>query len=74
MKKANQSDLTSTILTEDNLTLLTTDEVAEMLMVGKNRVYELLNKEELKGMRIGKSTWQIPKEAVLQFIREQSRL
>ena len=56
MKKVNQSDLTSTILTEDNLTLLTTDEVAEMLMVGKNRVYELLNKEELKGMRIGKST------------------
>lgn len=74
MKKVNQSDLTSTILTEDNLTLLTTDEVAEMLMVGKNRVYELLNKEELKGMRIGKSTWRIPKEAVLQFIREQSRL
>mgnify|MGYP000000505234 FL=1 len=74
MKKVNQSDLTSIILTEDNLTLLTTDEVAEMLMVGKNRVYELLNKEELKGMRIGKSTWRIPKEAVLQFIREQSRL
>lgn len=45
-----------------------------MLMVGKNRVYELLNKEELKGMRVGKSTWQIPKEAVLQFIREQSQL
>lgn len=74
MKKVNQSDLPSTILTEDNLTLLTTDEVAEMLMVGKNRVYELLNKEELKGMRIGKSIWRIPKEAVLQFIREQSRL
>lgn len=74
MKKVNQSDLTSIILTEDNLTLLTTDEVAEMLMVGKNRVYELLNKEELKGMRIGKSIWRIPKEAVLQFIREQSRL
>ena len=74
MKKVNQSDLTSTILTEDNLTLLTTDEVAEMLMVGKNRVYELLNKEELKGMRIDKSTWRIPKETVLQFIREQSRL
>ena len=74
MKKVNQSDLTSTILTEDNLTLLTTDEVAEMLMVGKNRVYELLNKEELKGMRICKSTWRLPKEAVLQFIREQSRL
>lgn len=45
-----------------------------MLMVGKNRVYELLNKEELKGMRVGKSTWRIPKEAVLQFIREQSQL
>ena len=75
MKKVNQSDPTSTILTEYNLTLLTTDEVAEMLMVGKNRVYELLNKEEeLKGMRISKSTWRIPKEAVLQFIREQSRL
>lgn len=74
MKKANQSNPTSAILTEDNLTFLTTDEVARMLMVEKNRVYKLLNKEELNGMRIGKSIWRIPKEAVLQFIREQSRL
>lgn len=55
MKKANQSNPTSAILTEDNLTFLTTDEVARMLMVEKNRVYKLLNKEELNGMRIGKS-------------------
>ena len=35
---------------EDSMTLLTAKELAEMLMVGKNRVYELLNQNKIKGM------------------------
>ena len=59
---------------EDNMTLLNVEEAASLLMVGKNRIYELLNQGKLKGMRIGKSTWSIPKLYIYQFIREQSSL
>lgn len=59
---------------EDNMTLLNVEEAVSLLMVGKNRIYELLNQGKLKGMRIGKSTWRIPKLSIYQFIREQSSL
>lgn len=59
---------------EDNMTLLNVEEAASLLMVGKNRIYELLNQGKLKGIRIGKSTWRIPKLSIYQFIREQSSL
>ena len=59
---------------EDNMTQLNVEEAASLLMVGKNRIYELLNQGKLKGMRIGKSTWRIPKLSIYQFIREQSSL
>ena len=59
---------------EDNMTLLNVEEAASLLMVGKNRIYELLNQGKLKGMRIGKSPWRIPKLSIYQFIREQSSL
>ena len=59
---------------EDNMTLLTAEEVAGILMVGKNRVYELLNQKKIKGMKIGSTNWRIPKLAVYQYIQEQSNL
>lgn len=59
---------------EDNMTLLNVEEAASLLMVGKNRIYELLNQGKLKGMRISKYTWRIPKLSIYQFIREQSSL
>ena len=59
---------------EDSMTLLTAKEVAEMLMVGKNRVYELLNQNKIKGMKIGTNSWRIPKASVYQYIREETNL
>lgn len=59
---------------EDNMTLLTAEEVASILMVGKNRVYELLNQKKIKGMKIGSTNWRIPKLAVYQYIQEQANL
>ncbi len=53
--------------------IMTAADVAEILYVGKNRVYELLDKGDLKGFRIGR-VWKIPKEAVLEYILVQSRL
>lgn len=37
-------------------------DVADVLFIGKNRVYELLESNQLKGFRIGR-VWKIPKEA-----------
>lgn len=48
-------------------------DVADVLFIGKNRVYELLESNQLKGFRIGR-VWKIPKEAVKEFIITQSRL
>ena len=52
--------------------VLTVSDVAEILYVGRNTVYELLNSGELKGFRIGK-TWRITKESLVSFISKRSR-
>ena len=59
---------------EDTMTLLTVEDAANILMVGKNRIYELLKQGKIKGMRIGKPTWRIPKLAIYQYIQKQSAL
>ena len=59
---------------EDTMTLLTVEDAADILMVGKNRIYELLNHGKIKGMRIGKSTWRIPTISIYQYIQTQSAL
>ncbi len=48
-------------------------DVAEALFIGKNKVYELLEKKELKGFRIGK-VWKIPRETLQEYILSQSNL
>ena len=53
--------------------IMTTFDVAEVLCIGRNRVYELLGDGSLKGFRIG-NVWKIPKEAVREYIMTQSRL
>ena len=53
--------------------ILTIDEVCEVLLIGRGRVYELLKAKELPGFRIG-DVWKIPKKGVEQYILEQSGL
>lgn len=48
--------------------ILTVEDVCDILMIGRNRVYELLSTGELKGFRIGKRSWRIPKERVEEYI------
>ena len=47
--------------------ILTVAEVMELLYVGKNTVYRLLQDGELRGFRIGK-VWRIPKACLEQYI------
>lgn len=56
--------------TEDEI--LTVHDVAEILYIGKNTVYSLLQSGELRAFRLGKS-WRIPRECLNQFIMEKTR-
>lgn len=47
--------------------LLTVDEVAEILYLGKNTVYSLLRSGELQAIRFGR-VWRIPKGSIQKLI------
>lgn len=64
---------TSTALPTDAMDILSVAEVAAYLGVGKNRIYELLKNNSIKGFRMG-STWKISKLALETYIREASGL
>ena len=53
--------------------ILTVEDVMELLYVGKNTVYSLLQSGELKGFRLGRS-WRIPRESLTKFIMEKAGL
>ena len=53
--------------------ILTVEDVMELLYVGKNTVYSLLQSGQLKGFRLGKS-WRIPRESLTKFIMEKAGL
>ena len=59
--------------TDDVSTLLNVQELADYLVIGRNRAYELLRSQEIKGFRIG-SAWKVSKAAVDQYIRKNSGL
>ena len=53
--------------------LLTVEELCELLKIGRNTAYELLNTGKLKGFRNGR-TWRIAKQAVVDYIVTKSKL
>ena len=48
---------------------LTVDEVCELLKIGHNAAYRMLNTGELKAIRNGR-VWRIPKQAIIEFTKE----
>ena len=53
--------------------ILCVADVCELLMIGRNRCYELLNNGSLKGFRVGKNTWRIPKKSLEMYILQRCR-
>ena len=47
--------------------LITVDELCDMLAIGKNTAYNLLNAQKIKAFRIGR-TWKIARQAVIDYI------
>ena len=51
--------------------ILTIEELCEILKIGRNRAYELLESGAIKGFRLGKP-WKIPRSAVENYLKQQS--
>lgn len=51
--------------------VLRPQECAEILRIGMNEIYRILNNGELKGYRVGR-TWRITKESVIKYIQERT--
>lgn len=52
--------------------IMTVEEVCEVLYIGRNTAYDLLNSGQLRGFRIGR-VWKIPRDALTRFIEERCR-
>lgn len=48
--------------------VLTIEELCEVLMIGRNRAYELLKTGQLRGFQIGR-IWKIPKIALEDYLK-----
>ena len=57
----------------NNYEILTPEDVMDLLYIGRNAVYKLLNSGELKAFRVGRN-WKIPRKAVDDYISSQSGL
>ena len=53
--------------------ILCVADVCEILMIGRNRVYELLHCGAIKGFRVGKCNWRIPKKSLETYIIQKCR-
>lgn len=53
---------------QDYPSIMTVKEVMELMYIGKNKIYELLDSGELKGFRIGRM-WRIKKDSVDEYIK-----
>ena len=49
--------------------LLTISDLREILNIGRNAVYDLLNQGAIPAFRIGRA-WKIPKEAVIFYLNQ----
>ncbi len=55
--------------------ILTVKETCDILMVGKNTIYELIKDNEIEGFRpVHGRTWKIPKESLIAYIRRSCHL
>ena len=58
---------------EPDTTILSAQDVQDMLYIGKNTLYRLLKDGEIKAFKINR-IWKIPKESVDEYIRKNSGL
>ena len=52
-------------------TILSVEDVMEILNIGKNAAYDLFRNGDIKCFRL-KNRWKVPKQAVIDYINNQS--
>ena len=55
---------------ENYETILVPEEICEILRIGQNEVYKMLNSGQITGYKVGK-TWRIPKDNVISYIKSK---
>lgn len=53
--------------------ILTVPELAEALRIGTTQAYRLLKSKKIQAFKEGKD-WKIPKESLIQYVRQYSNL
>lgn len=53
--------------------IITVEELCEILKIGKNRVYELLQTNQIRAFRLGRN-WKVPKVSVERYLETQAGL
>ena len=53
--------------------LITIDDLCDMLAIGKNTAYNLLNTNQIHAFKIGR-IWKIPRDAVSEYVLRNSSL
>ena len=51
--------------------ILLPEEAAEILRIGMNQMYKILNTGELKAYRVGRA-WRIPKQNIINYINQKT--
>lgn len=72
-KAVNQSKGADTIMLEQYDDLITISELREILNIGRNAAYDLLNQGAIPAFRIGRN-WKIPKDAVIFYLSQWQRM
>lgn len=52
--------------------ILTVEQLMEILSIGRNKAYELLNSGEIKAFKIGR-VWKIPRQMLDEYIVNSSK-
>ena len=60
-------------ISEQDIELLTIDEICDILSIGKNRAYELLRTNKIKSFKIG-HIYKVPRASIYRYIWEQATL
>ena len=52
--------------------ILSVGDICEILFIGRNRAYDLLNSGALRGFRVGRA-WRVPKKNLETYIIQRCR-
>ena len=72
-KAVNQTKGADAIMLEQYDDLITISELREILNIGRNAAYDLLNQGAIPAFRIGRN-WKIPKDAVIFYLSQWQRM